>query len=122
MPFLLSFSIISSLVIQLVPSIFSTSVQTGGAIERRYIQMGRYEVSYFRQEVKEDFKTLHIYYPSEIGKSQKTFPLVVMVNGTWAEASKYTMLFKHLASWGFVVVGNDAGKTWDGEASVLSLK
>ena len=36
-----------------------------------------------------------------------TYPLVVMVNGTGVAASKYKPIFEHLASWSFIVIGNE---------------
>lgn len=40
--------------------------------------------------------------------------MVVMVNGTGVPCNKYEDVFKHFASWGYVVIGNDYGTNWDG--------
>lgn len=56
-------------------------------------------------------KNFYIYYPSELETKDKKYPVVVMLNGTGVLPSKYTTLFKHLASWGFVVIGNDDGSS-----------
>lgn len=41
-----------------------------------------------------------IWCPTEMETTDKTYPLVVMVNGTGVVASKYKPMFDHLASWG----------------------
>lgn len=38
-----------------------------------------------------------------------------MVNGTGVPCNKYEEVFKHFASWGYVVIGNDYGTNWDGK-------
>lgn len=45
----------------------------------------------------------------------------MMANGTGVPASKYKAIFKHLASWGFIVVGNEDGSSFSGESSSKSL-
>lgn len=47
--------------------------------------------------------------------------MVIMVNGTGVPASKYEAIFDHLASWGFIVVGNEDSESWDGSSTSLSL-
>ncbi|MCR5228572.1 MAG: hypothetical protein K6D03_00430 [Solobacterium sp.] len=39
--------------------------------------------------------------------SDRKYPAVIFVNGTGIRGSKYKALFKHLASWGFIVAGNE---------------
>ncbi len=43
--------------------------------------------------------------------------MVVVLNGTGVLPKKYKALFKHLASWGFVVIGNDDGSTGFGKSA-----
>lgn len=50
-----------------------------------------------------------------------TYPLVIMVNGTGVKASQYTEVFKHLASWGFIVAGNEDENSRSGESSAATL-
>ena len=61
----------------------------------------------------------HVFIPD--GPQEQTFPLVVMVNGTGLKALDYTPVFKHLASWGFIVIGNDDTSAWDGRSALASL-
>ena len=58
--------------------------ETGGVVEAKYTALGSYEV----------------WYPSEMKDTDKTYPLVIMANGTGVKASQYKEVFKHLASWG----------------------
>ena len=44
-----------------------------------------------------------------------------MVNGTGVYASKYPALFKHLASWGFIVIGNEDPSTCSGDSADATL-
>ena len=57
----------------------------------------------------------------ENGDNKATYPLVVMANGTGVKASKYQPIFKHLASWGFIVIGNEDESSFDGISSDASL-
>ena len=40
-----------------------------------------------------------------------------MANGTGVPASRYEPIFQHLASWGFVVIGNEQQASWQGDGS-----
>lgn len=44
-----------------------------------------------------------------------------MANGTGVKASAYAEVFRHLASWGFVVAGNEDEWSWDGGSSSETL-
>lgn len=44
-----------------------------------------------------------------------------MVNGTGVPASKYEAVLEHLATWGFIVIGNEDASSWDGVSSSASL-
>ncbi|MDO4434764.1 MAG: hypothetical protein Q4B82_09345 [Alysiella sp.] len=48
-------------------------------------------------------------------------PVVVFANGTGMQYYKYKAVFEHLASWGFVVIGNDDKESWSGLSSSQSL-
>lgn len=77
-------------------------------LEKKYAGLGSYEVS--STIVKSEDKTIgniRIWYPSEIKNSQNNYPMVVVVNGSNTAALNYEAYFERLASWGFVVVGND---------------
>ena len=51
----------------------------------------------------------------------KRLPVVIFANGTGVTASKYPTLFQHLASWGFIVIGNEDPGSGNGSSSDKSV-
>ncbi len=93
-----------------------------GEIEKKYTAMGELEVSYTEFEAKTDtYGKYEIWYPTEMKNSDTKYPLVIMANGTGVRASKYQEVFKHLASWGFIVVGNEDDSSLSGASSAETL-
>ena len=93
-----------------------------GTLEKKYAYNGDYQVEMFTQEDSDErIKLLQVYYPADLKTLQKKWPLVLMANGTGIRASKYKAIFRHLASWGFIVVGNEDEWTWDGKSVSKSL-
>ncbi|MGN1343671.1 MAG: alpha/beta hydrolase family protein, partial [Traorella sp.] len=105
-----------------VPKDFVNKVKTGSELEYKYLQKGNYNVSYMENGAMQSFKKYEIWYPSEIKNSSKKYPVVVMVNGTGVKASKYTALFEHLASWGFICIGNEEEYSWNGFSAEMCLR
>ena len=104
-----------------VPSNYTKTVETGGELEAKYLAMGQYEVKHTEADAPEDWGKFITYYPAEMETESKTYPVVVMVNGTGVYASKYPALFKHLASWGFIVIGNEDPSTCSGDSADATL-
>ena len=104
-----------------VPNNYTETVETGGAIEAKYLAMGPYEVEQVKAEAPEDWKEFAAYYPAELEGSEEQWPAVVFVNGTGVYASKYPALFRHLASWGFIVLGNEDPGTFSGDSADATL-
>ena len=102
---------------QSVPSKYWEKVETGGEIEKKYSNLGNYEVEKKEYEApktaeeKDKKKHFVVWYPKEKG----TYPLIVMVNGTGVPCDKYEAVFRHFTSLGYVVIGNDYGTNWDGK-------
>lgn len=94
-----------------VPTHYTRTIKTGGLIEAKYLQFGPNHVTYQKEKGTELTKYFHIYYPQELEKTQKQYPVVVILNGTGILPKKYPALFQHLASWGFIVIGNDDPST-----------
>lgn len=93
-----------------------------GSIEKQYTPLGAYEVSFDEYKTKnKTCKKFEIWYPSELKSAQKIYPLVIMVNGTGVMASQYKEVFKHLASWGFIVAGNEDENSRTGASSAATL-
>lgn len=96
--------------------------ETGGDIEAKYTALGPYDVSYLEFDAEnETYKKYEVWYPSEIENTSKIYPIVIMANGTGVKASQYKEVFQHLASWGFIVVGNEDENSRIGESSAATL-
>jgi len=78
---------------QFVPDNYTEEVHTGAPIESKYLRNGTMEVGVFEQEVEEVLESIVIYYPVEMTRLQKKYPVVVFVNGTGVTASKYAFRF-----------------------------
>lgn len=104
-----------------VPNNYTETVETGGALEAKYLAMGPYEVKQVKAEAPEDWKEFVAYYPAQLEDSGDQWPAVVFVNGTGVYASKYPALFRHLASWGFIVLGNEDPGTFSGDSTDATL-
>ena len=63
-----------------------------------------------------------IYYPSELIHINKKYPLIVFSNALNFGYYYITPLLEHLASWGFVLIANDEGKSYLSKGIVESLK
>lgn len=104
------------------PTDYSQTVETGGEIEAKYMANGIYEISHFEEPVLQGFGKYVIYYPVELERADKTWPVVVVANGSGCKASKYSALFEHLASWGFIVIGTEEEYDWNGFASEMCVR
>lgn len=82
-------------------------------IEQKYHENGPYQVTVH------SIDGIHVFLPDTVHKAP--LPTVVMVNGTGLKALHYRPLFEHLASWGFVVIGNDDSNAWNGRSALVSL-
>ncbi len=98
------------------------SIETGGEIENQYLQSGSYDTSRMTVKIDKPMKRYSIYYPSELDLTDRTYPLVFITNGTGGKATKYKPAYDRLASWGFVVVGNQDKGTGTGKSASLTLQ
>lgn len=100
-----------------VPNHYTKKVKTGNEIEAKYLEMGDDKVEDIKIEGSELTKFYSIYYPKELEMNDKKYPVVVVLNGTGVLPKKYKALFKHLASWGFIVIGSDDGSSGFGQSA-----
>lgn len=100
---------------------YNKKIETGGNIEYKYLQKGKYKTSHITVKVEKPMKKYTIYYPSEIESGNKKYPLVFITNGTGFKATMYKPLYERLASWGFVVIGNQDKGTGTGESTSKTL-
>lgn len=106
-----------------VPKDYYAKVQSDGPLEAKYTRMGNYAVAtkLFPVHAKA-FQNIKIWYPAELENSKKQYPAVIFANGTGVPYTKYEPLFEHLASWGFIAVGNDEKNSWAGLGASQSLE
>ena len=100
---------------------FNQKIQTGGALEAHYLQDGEFCVEKMTADAEEPILKYTVYYPKELKTSDKTYPLLLVVNGTGGKATRYEPLFELYASWGFVTVGNQDKGTGSGETTITTL-
>ena len=93
------------------PKNYTKSVETGGEIEARYMQKGAYTVKHFTVDADEALQKHLVYYPADLESTDKKYPVIFSLNGTGVAGSKYTSVFEHFASWGFIVLGNEDPST-----------
>lgn len=100
---------------------YNDDIETGGSIEEKYLQNGAYEVKTETVKAEDPIKKYTIYYPSDMESGEKTYPMVLVVNGTGFKATKYEPVFEQMASWGFIVVGTQDKGTGTGETTITTL-
>ena len=96
--------------------------QSDAPLEMKYAGPGSFETGYteFVPE-NESIGKVRVWYPAELEKSSKTWPMIMVVNASGTPASSYEPFFPRLASWGFVVVGNEDGQTGNGQTASITL-
>lgn len=104
------------------PADYQQRVQTGGDIEKKYMENGSYEVATHENAVLQEFKKFIVYYPSALETGQDKYPVIVMCNGSGTPVSKYSAVSKHLASWGFIVIGTEENYSWNAFGAEMCLR
>ena len=104
-----------------VPARYETSIKTNSPMEKKYLQPGPFSTAYLEQPVSENWKKYEVWYPAELAESEKTYPVLILCNGTGVHASSAKAMLKHFASWGFIVVGNEEDHSWAGTSAEKGL-
>lgn len=104
-----------------VPGNYTKNVQTGGELEARYLAEGPYAVKHVKIKAEEPLQQIEIWYPEALAERDETWPVVVFANGTGIPAKQYPALFRHLASWGFIAIGNEDPSSGNGLSSDRTL-
>lgn len=112
-----------------VPEDYTKTVQTGGTIEAKYMQRGPHRVAHIARDASGAAQRYDIYYPEDAlrqansaPQAQSTkWPLIVFANGTGVPGSRYSAVFEHMASWGFIVIGNEDLMSGTGESTAETL-
>lgn len=110
----------------------ATKPQTGGShyagftspapLEQKYSQRGSHEVAYVEFDAANiPNRTIGVWYPRKLEKDGARYPMILVANGSDTKASSYKPFFERLASWGFIVVGNEVEHAGTGESSSATL-
>lgn len=101
---------------------YYTEFSSSSPLEQKYSQMGKYEISSLdNSSDNESIKKVRIWYPTKLTATDEKFPVIIVVNASAVPASKYEAWFKRLASWGFVVVGNEDPQAGTGATTSITL-
>ncbi|MGN1389959.1 MAG: hypothetical protein ACI4WR_09935, partial [Bulleidia sp.] len=102
---------------QLVSRNYQKTAAAGGPIEAKYLQNGSHAVSYADFDAADPIRKYEIYYPDDLESSDETYPLIVYCNGSGVNGSRMKALFRHWASWGFVVIDGEDPMTATGDTT-----
>ena len=91
-------------------------------LEMKYSQPGSYETTYteFASD-HESIGKIRVWYPKDLEAQDKVWPMITVVNASGTPAASFEPFFPRLASWGFIVVGNEDPQTGNGETASLTL-
>lgn len=104
------------------PTDYQQTVRTGGEIESKYMANGPYETAVHEDAVMQEFGKFLVYYPSELETGSGKYPVIVLCNGSGTPLSKYPAMAKHMASWGFIVIGTEENYSWNAFGAEMCLR
>ena len=96
--------------------------QSDAPLEMKYSQLGPFDTSYteFASD-NESISKIRVWCPKDLETDDRVWPMILVVNASGTPAASYEPFFPRLASWGFIVVGNEDGQTGNGETASLTL-
>lgn len=101
---------------------YYTLFRSDAALEERYAGLGGYAVSNIvYPSENEVIQNIRVWYPSEPEQTGQTYPLILVTNASNTAALNYEPFFERLASWGFIVAGNDDQQTGTGKSTSQTL-
>lgn len=101
---------------------YYTHFQSDAALEQKYAGLGSYAVSSIVIEAEDDaIQNIRIWYPTELESKAGAYPLIIVTNASNMAALNYEAFFKRLASWGFIVAGNDDRQAGTGLSTSKTL-
>lgn len=104
------------------PNNYQKNVKTAGNIEKKYMANGHYQVKEQENGTLQEFKKYSVFYPAHLEKSQKKWPVIVLCNGSGTPVTKYPVVAKHYASWGFIVIGTEEEYSWNAFGAEMSIR
>ena len=103
-----------------IPDNYYMAFESDSALEKKCAGLGEYEVKEleFDSENKSIDK-IRVWYPNEAEDRQ--YPVILVVNASNTAALNLKPAYARLASWGFIVVGNDDRQTGTGKTASETL-
>lgn len=101
---------------------YYTEFQANNKLEMKYAGLGSCEVSKSTVKSDDTLKNIRIWYPSEMESNHSKYPLIVVTNASNTAALNYEPFFERLASWGFIVIGNDDRQAGTGISTSQTLE
>lgn len=96
--------------------------QSNSMLEKKFAGLGSYEVSSLDLKSEDDtIKEYRIWYPTELENKSQEYPLIVVTNASNVAAYNYEPFFERLASWGFIVAGNEDKQAGTGLSTSKTL-
>lgn len=105
-----------------VSDTYYNDFESSTLLEQKYAGIGSYSVS--KTEYKSDNKNIDkisVWYPSDLKSSDREWPMIMVVNASNTRVRNYKPFFERLASWGFIVVGNEDPQCGTGETASITL-
>ena len=105
-----------------IKSGYNREIVSGGVLEAKYLAGGNFGTKKITAKAEAPISKYTVYYPEELEETCKTYPMILVLNGTGGKATKYEAQFELYASWGFIVVGNQDKATGTGATAVETLR
>ncbi len=107
------------------PENYFESITHKGTLEKKYAVYGSSVVKeIIKKNVtgKAEITAYKIWYPAELETSSDKYPAVACLNGSGTTYADCEPLYKHLASWGFIVIGNNQPQAVSGISGLESVE
>ncbi|MCD8015265.1 MAG: hypothetical protein LUG99_19275 [Lachnospiraceae bacterium] len=101
---------------------YRDSIETGGSIEAVYLEDGSYATSYYEQTAVQVFEKYEISYPTEMETEDKTYPVIVICNGTGWKGSYSKAQQQFYASYGFIVIATEETYSWNAFGAEMCIR
>ena len=103
-----------------IPDNYYMAFESDSALEKKYAGLGEYEVKELEFESEnKSIDKIRVWYPNEAEDRQ--YPVILVVNASNTAALNLKPAYARLASWGFIVVGNDDRQTGTGKTASKTL-
>lgn len=103
-----------------IPDDYFTAFESDSALEKKYAGFSEYKVKELEFEFdNKAIDKIRVWYPNEAEDRQ--YPVIVIVNASNTASLNLKPAYARLASWGFIVVGNDDRQTGTGETASETL-